>query len=828
MAEGGGISYVIELDSADAEKALENLQSGAERLAESFKKIAEAISEGGLGTLTTVLEAAGAAVAGITGSLFLMAEASSKVVDELGRVAAQTGSTVEQMSTLKSALGEFGANTDTLGRAFQRMGNTIQEVWPAIQQSTRHAAAQIIEDHNNVVRTSHEVEQALFAQGQAYTSLARASEDASRQQMTNAFDIVGAEQNVRNAEIALAQAKGQTISAESLKENKIENAALALDAAMEKADAAEFKAKRDAEDAAIRSQQLQQQAETAELALAEAQQKAADAREKQRENEINSIDNLKSHVDALVKGMSGAVAGMSVDNFIKGLVASVGSGVTSLEGLGGSFAEMTKSAPEVRDVLLALADAFHNMTDGAQKMAIATKLFGRKDAADMVESLSKGSAAIKEMEDHMASLGLVISKTDEAISKKFVEGLNRLGNVIGIVGTQLGLLFQPSFTVLLDSMAEALGHNRAAVIAWGQAIADTVGPVIESFARVLAGTAEAGKDDWAVRLINGIKAIGTAATAVFQGVVMPLLRGLLQMAEGVALGINTVFGTSFTGLEVLIGAVLARLAIGFATLVLSLGPVGLAIVGIGLALGLLITYWPQIKQAASDAADAIAAKWEELKQLFADWVTTPVSNAFQWIADAINNVWAIVGAKIEQAKQFITDWVTTPVANAWQWIKDAFNSVVSSLFGGGGGGKLAADAGLGDIGSHAGGGLLGGRGTGTSDSNLAWVSRGEHIMPARAVSQPGVLAFLEALRRSGGNLRDVLDGMGRFAFGGLVHGPIAMPAFAGGGMNHVTIQFPGLPAITGLRASADVVEELRRSAALAQVRSGGRKPSRFS
>jgi hypothetical protein len=129
---------------------------------------------------------------------------------------------------------------------------------------------------------------------------------------------------------------------------------------------------------------------------------------------------------------------------------------------------------------------------------------------------------------------------------------------------------------------------------------------------------------------------------------------------------------------------------------------------------------------------------------------------------------------------------------------------------------------------NARGGLLGGRGSGTSDSNLAWVSRGEYITPARAVAQPGVLAFLEALRRSGGNLGRVLDGMGRFALGGMVP---RMPAFAAGGLaggSNVTIQFPGLPAIGGLRASSDVVDQLHRAAALAQVRSGGRKPSRYS
>ena len=132
-------------------------------------------------------------------------------------------------------------------------------------------------------------------------------------------------------------------------------------------------------------------------------------------------------------------------------------------------------------------------------------------------------------------------------------------------------------------------------------------------------------------------------------------------------------------------------------------------------------------------------------------------------------------------------------------------------------------------GSFGRGGLLGGRGSGTSDSNLAWLSRGEYITPARAVAQPGVLAFLEALRRSGGNLSRVLDGMGRFALGGMV--PRPMPAFAAGGLsggNNVTIQFPGLPAIGGLRASSSAVDELRKAAALAQVRSGGRKPSRYS
>jgi len=200
-------------------------------------------------------------------------------------------------------------------------------------------------------------------------------------------------------------------------------------------------------------------------------------------------------------------------------------------------------------------------------------------------------------------------------------------------------------------------------------------------------------------------------------------------------------------------------------------------------------------------------------------------------------IWNEPAVALDHFINAIRDLVTTPIGNAWQWIVDTFNqamnwvlekarAVAAALKSLLTGSAEGAGSPISDMGGFAHGGHVGGRGTGMSDSNLAWVSRGEHIMPARAVAQPGVLAFLEALRRSGGNLRRVLDGMGRFAMGG----PVAMPVLAGGGngMSNVTIQFPGLPAIGGLRASADVVEELRKAAAMAQVRSGGRKPSRYS
>ncbi len=74
------------------------------------------------------------------------------------------------------------------------------------------------------------------------------------------------------------------------------------------------------------------------------------------------------------------------------------------------------------------------------------------------------------------------------------------------------------------------------------------------------------------------------------------------------------------------------------------------------------------------------------------------------------------------------------------------------------------------------GGVLGGFGTGTSDSNLAWFSRGEYLVRAAVVREPGVLRHLDELNRRGAQALVqtpvlVEATVPRFAEGGLLDGP---------------------------------------------------------
>lgn len=80
---------------------------------------------------------------------------------------------------------------------------------------------------------------------------------------------------------------------------------------------------------------------------------------------------------------------------------------------------------------------------------------------------------------------------------------------------------------------------------------------------------------------------------------------------------------------------------------------------------------------------------------------------------------------------------------AAQLLATAIMKKIAGVFGGGG--MVGGEGGE----KKAGGGLLAGRGTGTSDSNLAWFSRGEYLVRAAVVREPGVLRHLEELNRRG-------------------------------------------------------------------------------
>jgi hypothetical protein len=586
-------------------------------------------------------------------------------------------------------------------------------------------------------------------------------------------------------------------------------------------------------------------------------------------------------IDGMPEGTAKAAAGVQFFGAKwRDTVADLTAGLNAVGDTAEQLDQMRRASRELRPEQQKAAKAAKDAWEDVGNALIGVK---NKIGAFLAPTSTANAKWLSNLIDDSRRLFETWSKLDEAGRASFLANLDA-GPAETIFKTLI-TVGQTLASIWSDVLVPAGKALFSIVTALAGPLKELAVAVINAFK---AGDQQGAQPSWLTSLGEGIKQLAKEVPDIIKQV-GTAIKGLGTGLDWIAEKINGMFGTKFTGnglaailiLDNMTGALrlqeiaLATVAAGLvalnASIMIIAGSLGIlnaaitlgtrlwnaftfacglaaaAIRGFGTALvflaanplaavimlavaaiALLVVAlarldWNKMGEEANAAWAWVKAGAEAVKQFIENWVVTPVGNAWQWIKDTFWSSVSFVQTMMDTVTGWIQKWVTTPIANAWQWIKDTFWAVVRSLTSGGGGtpGETTPAPG------HARGGLLGGRGTGTSDSILVWVSRGEHIMPARAVAQPGVLAFLEALRRSGGDLRWAIDRMGHFATGGLV----AMPALASGGlggMHPVTIQFPGLAPISGLRASSDVVEQLQRSAAMAQVRSGGRKPSRYT
>ena len=374
----------------------------------------------------------------------------------------------------------------------------------------------------------------------------------------------------------------------------------------------------------------------------------------------------------------------------------------------------------------------------------------------------------------------------------------------------------------IDAMGDSAERNKAILAALGDELGSRVIQAMKggkSFSDAFADSIQGASQktaDAASKIDLGINKIKAGFAAAFENIPLGKLSEVLDAAgtkvQAFAQSLNAISWETFTT-----GATTAMAAVNppLQTLKTNVDSVKTS---------LAVDIWTMFVTGATTALGQVNVFLQQLTALVQGTFTTmwatvasAATGAIGQITDALNGLISKINEVIE-----LLNTLRASADSVQEGLKDAREIMDKSIFR-----DPNSPAYQGNVpgnifpGQAATGGLLGGRGTGTSDSNLMWLSRGEHVMPANAVRQPGVLQLLEALRRSGGNLRGVLDRMGHFALGGMVSAPAFAAGGTVGGMSNVTIQFPGVQPITGLRASSVVVDELRRSAALAQVRSAG-------
>jgi TP901 family phage tail tape measure protein len=94
------------------------------------------------------------------------------------------------------------------------------------------------------------------------------------------------------------------------------------------------------------------------------------------------------------------------------------------------------------EVLKAMADAFAQMPDGAEKSALAMAVLG-KSGADMIPLLNGGAAELAKLTEEADKFGIVIDTETGRKAEEFNDNLDRLKGAFSAVGTRLAAELLP-------------------------------------------------------------------------------------------------------------------------------------------------------------------------------------------------------------------------------------------------------------------------------------------------------------------------------------------------------------------------------------------------
>jgi lambda family phage tail tape measure protein len=167
-------------------------------------------------------------------------------------------------------------------------------------------------------------------------------------------------------------------------------------------------------------------------------------------------------------------------------------GGAALKALGVAAMDSTGQIRPTEAVLLDLADKFAAMPDGAEKAALAVKLFG-KEGLNMIPMLNQGREGLTGMMEEAKRLGLVMSEDAAQASEAFNDNLKRLHAVSEGLQRQIGAAVIPVLADLTERMflaktetgsfsneLLAITQNRQQVLEFLEAVASGLAFIAEA------------------------------------------------------------------------------------------------------------------------------------------------------------------------------------------------------------------------------------------------------------------------------------------------------------------------------------------------------------
>jgi TP901 family phage tail tape measure protein len=139
---------------------------------------------------------------------------------------------------------------------------------------------------------------------------------------------------------------------------------------------------------------------------------------------VESLSLLKPIAEQSGISLEGLAKGMQ--KLATAMVEAAGGSKEQIETFSRLGVSVKDAAGQIRPteaVLLDLADAFAALPDGAEKSALAVKIFG-KAGVELIPFLNQGRAGIEELKQKFKELGLEISGDTAKAAEKFNDTLD--------------------------------------------------------------------------------------------------------------------------------------------------------------------------------------------------------------------------------------------------------------------------------------------------------------------------------------------------------------------------------------------------------------------
>ncbi len=205
---------------------------------------------------------------------------------------------------------------------------------------------------------------------------------------------------------------------------------------------------------------------------------------------LTALDYAAKLSDVTTEGLTKALQKLSLAMFDTQVNGQEGS--AALKALGVSATDAHGQIRPTEAVLLDLAEKFAEMPDGADKAALAVKLFGKEGLA-IIPFLNQGREGIAALMEEAQRLGLVMSEDVARASEVLNDNLTRLSAIFEGVQRQIGAAVIPilaDFTeqVILaqtetgsfSNELQRITSNREATLAFLESVASGLAFIAES------------------------------------------------------------------------------------------------------------------------------------------------------------------------------------------------------------------------------------------------------------------------------------------------------------------------------------------------------------